>query len=260
MATNNTIIIQNWFSGVQYQTYDVIQGLNISNTSYYSPSLYFSTIDNNIGNNPSGQFVYAINSYSRSSDIATVNFTYTGNIPNYARGSLYSITGLPDPYMNATGMVLNVGSNGGSGMYLQFINPGPVTNSTSTSIGAINSPEPSFTTGFFWTPSYATPLEIQQNVITAQFDSLYVQRQPQGIASNTNIWTLNFENRSDREAKGISAFVQNMAAVYSTTILIPASNLYNNPNIKYVLSNPKNNSISYNINTISVTAKQVNEF
>ena len=256
---NQDIVIQNWYTGTTYSMYDVIAGINISNTSYFGPP-YWSTIDNNVGNNPSGQFIFTINSYQRTQDIATVNFTYTGTAPNFARGSLYAITGIPDTVLSATGMVLNAGVNSGNSIWIQFINPGPEDSFTSTTIGAINCPEPSWTTGFFWSPSYTSPWEIQQNVITAKFDSQYQQRQPQGISSNISIWTLNFDNRTDREAKGIMTFVQNMAGVYSTPILIPANHLYNNPNIKYVLSNPKAQPTSYNQNNVSVTALQVNEF
>lgn len=259
-GTNNNVIIQPWIATVPYSMYEVTQGFTITGGTYYNPALYFSTIDNNVGNYPSGSFIYAINSYSRTNDVATVNFTYTGALPNFARGSIYAITGLPDVNMNATGMVLNAGANAGNSLFVQIINPGPYTLATSTTLGAINVPEPSWTTGFFWTPSYTTQLEIQQAVIKAQFESTYVQRSSAGIASNMAIWSLNFSDRSDKEAKGILAFVQNMAAVYSCPILIPTSSLFNNPNVKYVLANPKTNEKSYNINDLSVTATQVYEF
>lgn len=256
---NQDIVIQNWYSTTTYSMYDVTAGINVVSTPYLGPP-YWSTVDSNLGHNPSGQFIYAVTAYQRTQDIATVNLTYTGATPQFARGSLYAFTGLPDPVLAATGMVLNAGSNGGSSLWVSFINPGPEEVWQSTSIGAINCPEPTWTTGFFWSPSYTSPWEIQQNVITAKFDSQYQQRQPQGISSNVSIWTLNFDSRTDREAKGIMTFVQNLAGVYSTPILIPASHLYNNPTLKYVLSNPKAQPTSYNQNNVTVTASQVNEY
>lgn len=256
---NNSIIVQNWFSGVTYPIYEITAGINTGNISFPGP-MYWSTIDNNTNHNPSGQFVYAISSYSRSADIATVNFTYTGNQPNFARGSLYAITGLPDVNMNATGMVLNTGPNGGTSLYIQFINPGPVTNTTNTSLGAVNSPEPAWTTGFFWTPTYSTQIQLDQAVITTRFEPTYEQRSPQGVASNSTTWNLNFNDRLDEEVKGMLAFVQNMAGSYSTPILIPPSRLFNNPNIKYVLGNMRVNTKSYQLSDVSITARQVFEF
>lgn len=256
---NNSIVVQNWYSTTKYAQYDLTAGINISDTSYYGP-LYVSTVKGNIGNNPSGQFIYAINQYSRTDDIASINIAYTGTAPNFARGSLYSITGLPDDVMNATGMILNVQPNGGSSITLQFINPGPEESAQSTSLGAINAPEPSWTTGFFFTPGYSSPYEVQQAVINAQFEPGYSQRQPQGLDANTSVWTLGFENRTNKEARAILAYVQNLQGVYATTLMIPPTSLYNNPTLKYVLSNPKESPGSYNLNNISVAAKQVFEY
>jgi phage-related protein len=260
---NNSIIVQNWYAGTSYGMYEITAGLDISNVSYYGP-MYWSTVNNNVGNNPSGQFVYAINSYSRSQDLASIDISYTGTYPNFARGSFYAITGLPDPWMNSTGMVLSAApvtvSSGGGVIQLQFLNPGPYAGSSSTSLGAINAPEPSWTTGFFWTPGYNSPWEVQQSVISVKFENAYEQRQPQGIANNISMWNMEFSDRTDLEAKGIMAFVQNLAGVYSTPLLIPPNRLYNNPNLKYVLSNPKNNPKSYNINDVTVTCRQVLEY
>ena len=256
---NNSIAIQSWYSGVNYYMYEITAGINTGvNLSSYGPP-YWSTIDNNSGHHPSGQFIYAITSYSRNQDLATVNLTYTGAQPNFARGSIYAITGLVDPLMNATGMVLNASNNGGSSYQIQFINPGPYVNSTVASVGAVNCPEPSWTTGFFWTPGYSTQWEVQQAVISARFEAAYEQRQPQGIANNVNIWTMSFTERTDLETKGLMAFVQNLAGVYSTTLVVPPNRLFNNPTLKYVLSNPKTNNKSYNINDIQVVCRQVLE-
>jgi phage-related protein len=257
---NNSIAIQPWYSGFAYCTYDVTAGINLgTNFNSYGPP-YWSTVNNNVSNNPSGQFIYPITSYSRSQDIATVNLTWTGASPGFGRGSLYAITGLQDINMNATGMVLNASPNSGSGFQIQFINPGQTIATQTTSIGAVNCPQPAWTTGFMWTPTYSTQWEVQQSVVSARFDNAYEQRQPQGIANNTNIWSMVFDNRTDRETKGLMAWVQNMAGVYSAPILIPPSLLFNNPAIKYVLSNPKVNTKSYNQSDITVVARQVLEY
>lgn len=257
---NNSITIQPWYSSTSYQQYEITAGINTGvNLSSYGPP-YWSTIPNNSGNHPSGQFIYAISSYARNQDLATVVLTYTGNTPNFARGSLYAITGIQsDIFINATGMVLNAAPAGGSTYQLQFINPGPYIPTTSVTMGAINCPEASWTTGFFFSPDYSSQWEVQQAVIKAQFESNYSQRQPQGITSNTNIWNMSFNNRTDAEAKGIMAFVQNLAGVYSTTVLVPPNILFNSPTLKYVLSNPKVNTRSYNINDIQIVASQVFE-
>lgn len=255
---NNSIIIQPWYAATQYAEYEMTAGINLNSTTYPGP-IYWSTIQSNLGHNPSGQFIYAITSFSRAQDLATVNLAFTGACPNLARGSLYSITGLIDPNMNATGMILNAGTGVANQMWIQFINPGPLTGNASPGIGAVNMPEPSWTTGFFWSPSYSSQWEVQQGVINARFDT-YEQRQPQGINSNVNIWTMGFNDRTDLEVKGIMAFVQNLAGVYSTPILVPPNLLFNNPNLKYVLANPKVNSKSYNQSDCQVTARQVMEY
>ena len=257
---NNSIIIQPWYSTTAYSEYDVTAGINTGSPylSSYGP-IYYSTVANNVGNNPSGQFIYAITSYGRSQDLATVNLTYTGATPKFARGSFYAITGLADPYMDASGMILNASPNGGSSYQIQFINPGPYVASTATSVGAVNCPEPSWTTGFFWTPTYTTQWEVSQAVITAQFEAGYSQRQPQGIASNTNSWNLVFNDRTDLEIKGLMTFVQDHAAVYSTQLLIPPNRLFNNPTLKYVLTTPKANTKNFGLSDATVVARQVFE-
>lgn len=265
---NNLITVQNWYPTTQYQWSDVIQGINVAGTSNPTTSPYFSTLPTtcngsvfNVGNNPSGQFIYAVTQYSRYRDLASVNVVYTGSAPTFNRGSLYSFTGITgDAFINATGMVLNVQPNGGSNIVLQFVNPGPDINQVNVfGNGALNCPEPTWTTGFMWSPSYASPWDIRNNVITAQFEPSYQQRQPQGITANASMWTLAFNDVTDAQSKGIAAFIQNVGGVYATTIMMPAYTLYNNPFIKYTLSAFKNNPKSYNINDVSVAAQQVFE-
>jgi phage-related protein len=231
--------------------------------STYGPP-YFSTVENNVGHNPSGQFIYAITQLARTQDLVTINVAITGfasgQYPQFARGSLYAITGLGDSTYDTTGMVLNAYPAGPSSYTLQILNPGQQQSTTPISIGAINCPEPAWTTGFFWSPSYSSQWDVKLNVITAQFEPSYSQRSPQGLTSNTSTWTLNFNDRSDTEAKGIMAFVQNLGGVYSTPILIPPNRMYNNPTLKYLLTNPKVNTKSHTLSDVSVTATQVFDF
>lgn len=253
-AFNNSVTIQPWLSGLNYQQYALTAGIMTGYPLYSYGPPYWSTINNNSGHHPSGQFIYAITSYVRGSDLATVTYASTGTQPNFARGSLYAITGLTDPWMNATGMVLNAAPG-----WIQFINPGPDNAGGSASIGAINCPEPSWTTGWGFTPTYSTQWDVKMNVITAQFEGGYSQRQAQGIASNINTWTLAFNDRTDAEVKAFMAMTQNLGAVYSTTILIPPNTLFNSPLIKYVLANPKVMTKSYGLSDYSVIATQVLE-
>lgn len=257
---NNSISVYPWQSTTTYGIYDVTQGLVTGgNLSSYGP-MYWSTSAGNVGNNPSGQFVYAISNYSRGSDLATINLAFTGACPAFARGSLYAITGMPDPTFNATGMILNANSGAAGFLTLQFINPGLVVAQTSTSLGAVNAPQPAWTTGFFWSPTYQSQWDTSQAVIRAQFEPTYEQRQPQGIINNNATWTLQFDNRTDAEVKGIAAFIQNLQGTYSTPILIPPTTLSNTPTTKYVLTGPKVTPVAYNQSNVTVGARQVYDF
>lgn len=256
---NNSIVVQAWYPTVSYGMYGVTQGINTGVGNSYG-AMYWSTIDSNSGLHPSGSFIYAATSYSRADDLATVTIATTGTAPTFARGSLYAITGAVDTVLNATGMILNVVGGGAGSTVLQFINPGPEVATTALTIGALNAPQPAWTTGFFWSPTYSSQWDTQQAVISAQFEPMYSQRSPQGIDANTTTWGLNFDNRTNREIKGMAAFIQNLQGVYSTPILMPPSVLFNNPTLKYLLTGPKVNTKSFNQNDATVAAKQVFEF
>lgn len=157
-------------------------------------------------------------------------------------------------------MILNATLNSSNVFTLNFVNPGPDESQQSTSLGAINCPEPAWTTGFFFTPSSTNAWEVQQAVISSQFEVSYQQRGPQGLWNNKNAWTINFDNRSSKESRAIMAFVQNLQGVYSTTLMITDTTLYNNPSLKYLLTTPKLNTTSYNLNVTQVVATQVYEF
>lgn len=256
---NSSIVIPVWQSNGVYQTYEATAGIATGTSlSSYGPP-YWSTVQNNMGHNPSGSFIYGVTSYGRSQDLATVTIAYTGSTPpQFARGSLYAFTGMPDPLMNATGILLDAApSYSVTGYQLQFINPGPDNVGTVTFQGALNCPEPTWTTGFFWSPTYGSQWDTQQAIIKAQFEAGYAQRSPQGIASNTDVWTLAFNDRPDIEVKGLMAWVQNMQGVYAAPILIPPSSLYNDPTILYVLANPKVTTRSFNQSDVQVVATQV---
>jgi len=251
---NNSYTFPQWSSAQNYSKFSFFQNLLIGGVSYAS-SPYWSTTSNNINQNPSGQFIFPITSYSRTAGVATINFTNSGGGQAFNPGSFFAITGIPtstDATFNYTGMALN-----GNPTSLTFTSVGPDVSYSAT--GAINAPNTFWTTGFFWQPTYSTTLDITQSTFNAKFSDGFEQRAPAGLNSNLSTWNLTFIDRSDTEVAGLLCFVQNLGAVYSTPILLNTPILYNSPRLKYILGQPKLTSKSFGLYDVTLSARQVFE-
>ncbi len=250
MISNVSLYIPPWNAGIVYDKFDIAQGVPTVNTTYY-----FSTQYHNVGNNPLAVFNYPITQYSRSDDVTTISYTWTGG-PPFACGSLVAITGVSaNVTVNYSGMILN----GTSGSF-SFSNPG-WSQTQSISQGAVTTVvNPAWTTGCYFIPAYSTTVETQQNVITAAFEPGYEQRQPASINPNIDQYSLIFSDRSNKEAKAIRTFVQINAGVNSFPIMIPIAALDNQPNQKFVsTAGVRIVTKSWNLNDVSFPVKAVFE-
>lgn len=245
-----------WNSSVTFHQFDAIMGVTTAD-----PTLYYSTIEGNVGNSPISIFNYALTAYSRAGDITTVTYTWTGG-PPLQQGSLIAIAGVTaNVSIDYTGMALAAAfSHSNTSWTASYVNPGwdfAQTVNAGTLTTVLN---PCWTTGLQSIPSQTTSVESQQNVITAQFEPGYEQRQAASINSNADQWNLVFANRSSREAKMIRVFAQNAGGVYPFQIMVGDTSLNNQPNQKYVTTaGPRVNNKSYNINDITLPVKMVFE-
>lgn len=240
------------YTSLQFQTYNAGFTYSLFDILSIGTTFYYSTLPNNLGNNPAAVYVYSVTQFSRAQDVATVSFTYTGG-PAFGVGSMVSTSVVADGTYNYAGMI----TAGGIGT-ISYLNPGfdePTTSSAGTVTSLVN---PAWTTGFMFVPSYSSQYENQQNVISAQFEPGYEQRQAASLNPNTDIWSLAFVDRSSKEARAIRNFTQNMAGVYSFPIMITDPAFDNQPNQKFITpAGVKIQNKSYNINDISVQVKRV---
>lgn len=241
--------IPSWASGINYSKFDMVCDANSAGPA---GATWYATQDN-IGQNPTGLFIYALTNYTRENDIVTVNFTKTGNAPNFAAGSLISVTGGFNG-LGYTGMVIN----GGAG-FVQYINYGnPVAtaiNFTGTFIQTVLNP--AWTTGFFFIPTYSSKIAVENKVINTQLGDLYEQRMPAGLNTVAKNWSMTFQSRGDKETKAISNFVEDAGGVRPFPILIPVTALENQPNQKYKAPSFEVTPDSYGLFTTTVLATRV---
>lgn len=244
---NTTSFFYPYTGNYNYDLCDIAWGINTGDPTYY-----YSIRANNTGNYPLARYIFRANSHSRVDEVAQINYTFTGNGPLFAPGSIISVTGISDPTFGFTGMVLDASSG-----YVKYISAGLNTSANDT-VGAVNAVmSPAWTTGFFFKPSYASPLDGQQNVITAKFEPGYEQRQSSSLNGNVDTWSLNFQDRSNKETRAIYNYIQDKAGVYSFQIMIPDGLIVNTTTQKFVGTSPKINPKSYNLNDVSVTVRQV---
>lgn len=247
MATQYTFA--QWNASVQYEKYDVARGTSASDTTYY-----YSTQDS-LGVNPKSIFSYNTIVWSRKDDLVTVHYTLTGAYQNFVQGSI--ITAIGGLVNGFTGMIINAGQAGATSGFMQFIHAGwnEGNNTTAGTISTVLSP--AWTTGFFFVPSYNTNIDVQPTIVEAQFGDGYSQRQGQNLNNNNVKWDLNFDGRSDKEAKAILNFVEDKAGVYPFELLLPVSKFVNRPELKYVAESARSNATSFGLNNVSVSVKQV---
>ncbi len=211
---------------------------------------YYSTRDANVGSKPLQLSSYAATSWTRTENVTTAFFTATGALPTFTAGSLVRVAGLTGSQTpNYSGMVLN----GGAG-FVTYINPGwPQASVPAAGATVSAAVSPSWTTGFFFIPTYNTKIETNNKPIVAQFGDMYAQRQPGGLNTFEQSVGHVFINRGKREMQAITNFVQDKAGAYAFEILIPDESITNQPNQKYVAAGVSTVPVSFQLFDVSVT-------
>ena len=233
-------------SSVAWKKFDVI----------YDGSYLYGTQDMTVGgpnSAPTLQISYTVSGYKREDDVTTLFFSQTGNVCNFQRGSIVRAANLSNSSCNYTGMVLD----GGSG-WCSYINPG-WPQSLSASAGTVGGLNPAWTSGFFFSLTYTTKFGTENQAIITQLGDGYVQRAPRQVNSFNQMIACSFQNRSDREARAITNFVQDTAGSRSFEIMMPNSILYNQPNHKWVAGTVDVTPVAYNLNDISLNLARVFE-
>lgn len=235
-------------SSVQFHKFDVIYDYLIGGNLVYG----YATQDS-FGQSPSGVYNFPITAYSRINDITTVSFGQTGTVANMQPGSLVRITGVAaNTSVNYTGMVIA----GGSGT-LQFLNPGWDQTDNAIVVGAINCPNPAWTTGFYWIPTYSTKLDVKNTPFIAKLGDGYEQRSPNGLNTYDKTYSMVFQQRSDKETRSIINFVESTAGANAFQIVMPLAAYENQPLQKYVADSVSASPDSYGLNTVQVAIRKV---
>jgi phage-related protein len=244
MATTTNFKIYPWNGSLSYNKFDVV-------FEQAGTFRYFYATQNSVGQNPTGVYNFPITSYKREDDATILYYTYSGSGPLFAIGSIIRVTGMTDTSLNYTGMAIDAGSG-----WVKYPDDGwPIT--LAATVGAINCPNPAWTTGFMFVPSYSTTVETTQNIIKAQFGDGYSQRQRGGLNNNTQSWKLSFNERSDKEAKAIFNYIEERGGVDPINLLMPITKFQNRYDNKYTLKSPQLNTAYFDLNNISVIADQV---
>lgn len=231
-------------SSIEWKKFDVI----------YDGAYKYAVADQPVGGangSPTLEAVYTVTSYSRQDDVATVNFTQTGNVINIQRGSIVRVAGLGNASVNYTGMALD----GVSGS-ISYINPG-WPEGTTASAGTVRCTGPAWTSGFFFSPTYTSKIGTENQAIVTQLGGGYSQRMNQGLNTfNQNVQMM-FQNRSDREVRAITTFIQDKGGVNSFEVMIPNAFLNNQPNQKWISPSVEATPVAYNLNDIVVPIGRV---
>lgn len=250
----NDFTFQVYNSSLGYEKHDVVYGVNATDTNFYYATQDTSYSSTRMG--PRAGLSYTAVSWQRSEDLTTVFFNKTGTQPDFTIGSHIIVISqnADQPAINYSGLCIDGGSN-----YVSYLNPGWPQGNTALAASARVSTvlSPAWSTGFFWAPSNTTNVEFTTKRDFAQFGDGYTQQGRLGINSIGSVINLSFENRSYKESRAILNFVQSAGGVQPTLINLPVNRLFNNPFTTYLLTDPKINMKSYNINDISVTATRI---
>lgn len=239
--------INPWGSNQSYQQYDVIDGLYIGVTTHPTSAAHYAT-QSNVGQNPSGLFVYNITSISSAEDIATVYYAQTGNVPSVAPGSIVMVAGTAS--YNYTGMAID----GGSG-WLKFINPGFAD--TIGAAGTVSMRNPAWTTGFFFVPSYPTKIPTKNDTIETKMGGGYSQRMSQGLNTFEQDPVFVYQGVDKRMTKAIAHYVQTNEGVWPTEVLMPDQYLNNQPHQKFTLKSVDVDPASFGRYNVAVQLSRV---
>ncbi len=246
--TVNDFTFQNFNTNISYSQYDVVYGINGSDTKFY-----YATQASQ-GKNPIYALQYTVTGWERTDDLTTVYFNKTGSQPDFEVGSEVRINCPSQTSINYTGLAIYGGSN-----TIKYINPG-WDNALTSLAGAdylTTVTNPAWTSGFGWTPSNGTSVDFMTKRDFAQFGDGYTAQGRLGINSIGSVINMSFNDRSYKESRAILNYVQSMGGVVPVKINFPTHRLFNNPYTKYLLTDPKITMSSYNLNNVTVTATRV---
>ena len=235
-----------WNNGYSYDKWDVVIDTSVKPTQYY-----YSTVGSNLGANPLSTFVYSPTLSTRTNNVMRVTFNQTGTT-YFQQGSVVIISGLAPDAANYTGLALA----GGPG-YVDYLDAGLNTSNVVTA-GGVRAPiHPSWTTGFFWLPSWSTEVTHNMEVVTTKLGEGYSQRFNPVINSNSLSWNLVFAERTDKEIMALSTFLQVQGGATPFVIDFPVGLLFNKPGLKYISQPLKDSLTSYGLNAVACTVTQV---
>ena len=231
-----------------YDKWDVVQGATASDTRFF-----YSTVGSNVGAYPLSRFIYAATSTTRTSEeVMRISFTQTGTA-YFRQGSVVTIQGVvPDSTANYTGVALA----GGSG-YVDILSAGLTSTNVATNGQVVAPIHPNWSSGFFWLPSFSSNVQNKQSVISSSLGDNYSQRMNTAINSNSLVWELVFENRTDKETRSLANFLQDKCGVIPFVMDFPVGKLFNRAGLKYINGEPKIGLNSYGIETMSFVAQQI---
>lgn len=238
-----------WNANIAYKKFDVFYDYYIGGNLVYG----YATQDN-VGQHPSGIYTFNVTAYSRVEDVTTLSFTQTGAaMASVQAGSLIRVRGLTaNTSVEYTGMCIG----GGSG-YAQYINPGWSQTDNAVVAGTVNLNNPAFTTGFFFIPTYSTKIDTKNKPIVAKLGDSYEQRSPQSLNTFDQTYSMVFQQRSDKEARAITNYVEDAAGVRCFPIVIPVAAFSNQPNQKFVADDVSVVPASYSLNDVQVSVRRV---
>jgi phage-related protein len=107
---------------------------------------------------------------------------------------------------------------------------------------------------FTYTPDYGAQANYKPRVRTTQFGDGYQQRVADGINTRPQVWSLQFNNRTNDDADDITEFLEARNGVEAFDWTPP-----NGSAIKVVCSEWTKTLVRYNLNTVSATFTQVFE-
>lgn len=239
-------------NGVAWKKFDIVNQNGV---------FYYATQDIAISasaKNPTDSVSYSVSSYSRQDDVATLNFTKSDSYGPFQRGCIVTVSNLVNATLNYTGMILDGGANGSSA-WISYVNPGWNQGTTAVGAGQITAKNPEWTTGFLFAPTYSTKIASKNQAIITQLGNGYTQRMSNGVNTFQQEVSLTFQNRSSREARAVTNFVQDKMGKDSFEILLMDPMLNNQPNQKYVAATVDVNPVAYNLYDISVPVIRVFE-
>lgn len=108
---------------------------------------------------------------------------------------------------------------------------------------------------FTYTPDFGAQVQIKPRVRTIAFGDGYEQRQGDGINTQPQVWSLQWQNRDNTETSGIKSFLAARAGVEAFDWTPPNEVTA----IKVVCRDWTVTSVRFNLNNVNATFTQVFE-